>query len=242
VTIVNEALLSHLPEGDPIGRRIRIGDGELMTIVGVIANFQHNTLLDPPGPACFMPYEQSAARPNMFVAIKTAGPTPSALAGEVRDAIWRVDSAIPIDSVKTLEEIVDASLVVVRLPTTLMAVFGATALVLAAVGLYGLLAYRVARRAREFGIRVALGAAPSQVLKLVLRRGMALTGVGILTGMVVAIPIGRVLASVLEGVNASEPIVYFGVPMLLLLVALAATLVPARRALAVDPAVSLRSD
>ena len=242
VAIVNEALLRHLPEGDPLGRRISVGGGELMTIVGVIRNFQHNTLLDPPGPAYFMPYEQSSARARMYIAIKAAGPSPADLALEVRDAVWRVDPAIPIDSVRTLDKIVDDSLVVVRLPTTLMAVFGVTALVLAAVGLYGLLAYRVERRSRELGIRVALGAAPGQVLRLVLWRGMALTGLGLLMGMAVAVPLGRLLAAVLEGVNASEPLVYLGVPMLLLVVTVVATLVPARRALALDPAISLRAE
>ena len=123
-----------------------------------------------------------------------------------------------------------------------MAVFGVTALVLAAVGLYGLLAYRVERRSRELGIRVALGAAPGQVLRLVLWRGMALTGLGLLTGMAVAVPLGHLLAAVLEGVNASEPLVYLGVPMLLLVVTVVATLVPARRALALDPAISLRAE
>ena len=156
--------------------------------------------------------------------------------------MWRVDPAIPVDSVQTLDEIVDASLFVVRLPTTLMAIFGATALLLAAVGLYGLLAHRVARRTRELGIRVALGATPRQVLKLVLRGGMALTALGVLLGMAMAFPLGRVLASVLEGVNASEPLIFLGVPATLLGVALIATLIPARRALALDPADSLRSE
>ncbi len=242
VAVVNEALLRHLPEGDPIGRRIRVGSDRWMTIVGVVGNFQHNTLLDPPGPAYFMPYEQSSARSRMYVVIKASGPNPEALVPDVRDAVWRIDPAIPIGSVQTLDEIVDASLVVVRLPTTLMAVFGAAALLLAAVGLYGLLAHRVARRSRELGIRVALGAEPGHVLKLVLRRGMTLTGVGLLAGMAASVPLGRLLAAVLEGVNANEPMVYFGVPTLLLIVALVATLVPARRALAVDPAVSLRSE
>jgi len=110
------------------------------------------------------------------------------------------------------------------------------------VGLYGLLAYRVTRRTRELGIRVALGAPYARVLKMVLQRGLMLTGLGLLVGMVVAVPLGRLFASVLEGVNASEPLVYFGVPLILLIAAFVATLVPARRALSVDPAISLRSD
>ncbi len=243
VAVVNEALLRHLREGDAIGQRIRGGDDEdWITIVGVIRNFQHLTMLDPPGPAFFVPYEQTDARARMLLAIKSDGRPAAEMATEVRDAVWRVDAAIPVDSVRTLEKIVRDSLVIVWLPTSLMAAFGAAALGLAAVGLYGLLAYRVARRTREFGVRVALGAAPRQVLALAVRRGMALTAIGATIGLAVAIPIGRLLAAVLEGVNAGEPLVYLGVPTLLLLVALVATVIPARRALALDPAVSLRSE
>jgi len=120
--------------------------------------------------------------------------------------------------------------------------FGAVALLLSAVGLYGLMAYLVAQRSREVGIRVALGARRSDVLRLVMGRGLRLASVGIVVGVALALPMGRLLASVLEGVNANEPLIYFGVPAILLAMTLLASFVPGRRALAVDPVVSLRSD
>ena len=152
------------------------------------------------------------------------------------------ESALVALNVRTLREIVDTSLFVVQLPTRLMAVFGATALLLAAVGLYGVLAYLVAQRSREVGIRVALGARRTDVLRLVITRGVLLALVGIGVGVGLAIPVGWILASVLEGIDANEPLIYLGVPAVLILVTLLASYVPARRALAVDPVISLRSD
>ncbi len=243
VVVVNEALLRHLPTGNPIGMRIRTsGSDEWMTIVGVVGSFQHSTLLRPPAPAIFMPYEQTDARRRMFVAIRTDRDDPEAVATAVRSAIWSVDPAIPVDDVRTLAEIVDTSLFVVRFPTTLVAVLGVTALLLAAVGLYGVISYLVAQRSREVGIRLALGAQRGDVLRLVLRNALVLAGIGIALGLLVAVPMGRALASFMEGVSASDPLVILGVPVLLVIVTLLATLVPARRALAVDPVVSLKAE
>ncbi len=243
VIVVNEALLQYLPEGNPIGMRIReAGSDEWMTIVGIVKSFRHSSLLQPPDQAFFAPYEQADSWRRMYVTIRGEGPDPAALAASVRQAVWTVDPTIPVDDVRTLREIVDTSLFVVQLPTRLMAVFGATALLLAAVGLYGVLAYLVAQRSREVGIRVALGARRTDVLRLVMTRGLLLALIGIGVGVALAIPVGRILASVLEGIDANEPLIYFGVPGVLILVTLLASYVPALRALAVDPVVSLRSD
>ena len=243
VIVVNEALVPFLPEGNPIGTRIHhVGSEEWLTIVGVVKSFRHSSLLQPPEASFFGPYQQSESWRRMYVAIRGAGPDPATMTSSVRQAVWSVDPTIPVDDVRTLQEIVDTSLFVVLLPTRLMGVFGAVALLLSAVGLYGLMAYLVAQRSREVGIRVALGARRSDVLRLVMGRGLRLASVGIVVGVALAFPMGRVLASVLEGVNANEPLIYLGVPAVLLVVTLLASFVPARRALAVDPVVSLRSD
>ncbi len=243
IVVVNEALLEYLPEGNPIGMRIQhAGSDEWLTIVGIVKSFRHSSLMQPPDQAFFAPYEQSDSWRRMYVAIRGDGPDPAALAASVRQAVWAIDPTIPVDDVRTLREIVDTSLFVVQLPTRLMAVFGATALLLAAVGLYGVLAYLVAQRSREVGIRVALGARRTDVLRLVITRGVLLALVGIGVGVGLAIPVGWILASVLEGIDANEPLIYLGVPAVLILVTLLASYVPARRALAVDPLISLRSD
>ncbi len=136
----------------------------------------------------------------------------------------------------------NTSLIAVELPTNLMAVFGVCALVLAAVGIYGVMSYVVEQRSREVGIRIALGASTSAVVRLVMMRALVLAGVGIAIGSAIALPMGQVLASVLEGVNGNELSIYLGVPALLLAISLLACVVPLRRAVRVDPVVSLRSE
>lgn len=242
VVVVNRPLAErYFPAGDALGSRIRFGGSdEWMTIVGIVSGFRHGSLILGPEPELFYPHAQSIGR-DMTFAVRTTG-DPSALLPAIRGAIWAVDPLQPVTDVRTMAELVDVSLLVFRLPTRLMAVFAVAALMLAAVGLYGVLSYLVAQRGHEIGVRMALGATRGSVLRLVVGRALALSGVGIALGTAVAILLGRVLSSVLEGVNASEPLVYAGVPALLLAVTALAALAPVRRALAVDPVASLRAE
>lgn len=243
VAVVNEAFARrYLGEGSPVGQRFRSSyEGEPLEIVGVVGSMRHSSLLEPAAPAVFYPYDQADSWRRLYITARSSSDPGSIVAG-VREAIHAVDPTLPVDDVQPLAEIVDDSLVVVELPANLMAVFGVCALILAAVGLYGVMSYVVAQRSREVGIRVALGASSGHVVRLVLRRALLLASIGIVIGIAIALPMGQILASVLEGVDGNELWIYAGVPTLLLVITLSACLVPLRRALRVDPVVSLRAE
>jgi len=175
----------------------------------------------------------------MALVLKTAL-DPQSIVGQVRGAVRAVDPEQPIADVRTMEEWIGRSLQTRRAPTALLAVFGAVALLLAAIGIYGVLAFGVTQRLREFGIRQALGADRRSILSLVLNQGLKTAGAGIVLGVAAALVLTRYLQSLLFGVTSRDVGVFAGVPILLFLVALAACYVPARRATAVDPMVALR--
>jgi ABC-type antimicrobial peptide transport system permease subunit len=186
----------------------------------------------------YYPVTQVPAR-TMALVLKTRL-DPQSIVGQVRGAVRAVDPEQPIADVRTMEEWIGRSLQTRRAPTVLLAVFGAVALVLAAIGIYGVLAFGVTQRVREFGIRQALGADRGSILSLVLGHGLKTAVTGIALGVAAALVLTRYLQSLLFGVTARDIGVFAGVPILLFLVALAACYVPARRATAVDPMVALR--
>ena len=171
--------------------------------------------------------------------VRTVG-EPEAAAASVRRAVHEVDERFPLNSVKTQTEQADETLMMERLFAKLLSLFGLLAQALAGIGLYGVLAWSVARRTHEIGIRMALGASRRDVLRMVLRQGMALTLVGVGLGLAAAYALTRFIEGVLYGVTATDPLTYAGVALLLSLVALLACCVPARRATKVDPMVALR--
>ena len=243
VAIINEQLARKAwPTESAVGRRIRLGanDAPWATVVGVVGTVKHFQLSEDPLDQAYVAYLQ---RPLIFTeAVVRASGDPGALANAIRAAIWRVDRDQPVWRVRTMDRVLEEARGGPKLTVGLMAAFATLALVLAAIGVYGVMSYTVARRTREVGIRIALGARRGQVLGMVLREGMRTTAVALLVGLVAAAAATRLLASQLFGVSAADPFTFAVVPTLLGIVALAACYLPARRASRVDPVVALRAE
>jgi predicted permease len=240
VVIVNEAFARrYWPNADPIGKRLSANgsSGPFREVVGVTRTGKYNTLGEDPRPFYYLPLWQEYGG-TVTLHVKTAG-DPRASIGSVREAIRAVDPNVPVVDVKTMEEQMLVALLPARLAGTLLGAFGLLALLLASVGIYGVLAYQVSQRTREIGIRMALGSDPTSVLRLVLREGIGLVAVGLLIGMVGALALKRAIASELFGVTALDPVVILSVVGLLALASLVACLGPARRAASVNPVVAL---
>ncbi len=237
VALVNEAMVrKHFPHENPLGKRIIMG--KPMEIVGVVADAKLYGLDSPVEPAIYTPHLQ---RPNdsMGVVIRTEG-DPTAIAAAVRREVLKLDPEQPISNVRTIEKVLADSLMMRRVAMLLLTVFASLALTLATVGIYGLTAYSVSRRTHEIGLRVALGASQSQILRLVVGRGMLTSLVGAAMGVAAAFELTRGLSGMLYGVTATDPLVFAGVPLLLIGVSALASYVPARRATRIDPLIALR--
>jgi putative ABC transport system permease protein len=248
VAIVNEEFVrERLPHRNPIGVRIdwtRAPDPpRWMTIVGVAADVKDFSLDEPTDPAVYTPFSQSEQvwRRWMTLVLRTSGPVPG-LVDEVKKQVWSVDSQIPVSDILSMEDIMAVSLAQQRFSMLLLALFAALALILAAVGIYGLMAYSVSQRTHEIGVRLAIGAQRRDVLRLVLRDGAKLTLLGIVIGIMAALALTRLMASLLFEVTPTDPATFAAVTILLAVVAFAACYLPARRATRVDPMVALRYD
>ena len=178
----------------------------------------------------------------MAYAIRTARPDAASLLPEVRQAIWSINPNLPLAAVQTLEEILDESMARTSFTLVMLGIAAAVALLLGAVGIYGVIAYVVSQRTREIGVRMALGAEQSQVSRLVLRQGLVLTGVGVLVGLGAAVGLTRLMSALLFGVSPVDPVTYGAVSVALTSVALVACYIPARRAAGVDPVEALRAE
>jgi putative ABC transport system permease protein len=226
------------PNEDPIGRQIRFGEQQTVaTIVGVVGDIMRDHLRERGGWLMFVPLAQFPSSTLAFVVRSSADPTTMATA--IRDAIWSVDHDQPISMapLETLIAVVDAGY---RLMTKLMIFFGALAMFLGTIGIYGVMAHLVSQRIHEIGIRMALGASPVQVLRMVIGSGLQLAVVGVAVGSVVALGATRSLTTLLYQVAPNDPLTFFAVPILFVAVGLAACYLPARRAMRVDPIVALR--
>lgn len=251
VAIINEASAREFWKGkDPLGTRVKMlsegKDTPWRIVVGVVGNVRRNDMTDAPRPETYVPYTQPLwARSPRQLLIRTSG-NPVALAEAVRAQVAALDKDQPVAEIQTLESIVSMVISVRRFSTLLLGIFAALALALAAVGIFGVMAYSVAQRTHEIGIRVALGAGRSVVLRLVLAHGLKLAVAGVALGLAASVLLTRVLSGFLSGalydVRESDPVTFAGVTLLLLLVALAASYLPARRALQVDAAISLRHE
>jgi len=243
VVVVSEAWarLFFPGETDVVGRLIRPGGSEEQsTIIGIVGDVRHDGLDEPVQPTMFLPYAQHADG-GMTIVVRTAGDA-AAMTSAVRDAVRSVDAAIPVYDVSTMQERVSKSILAQRLSSSMISVFALMALVLATVGVYGLIAYSVAERRHEIGIRLALGAQGRDVRRLVVGQGVRLTLTGVVIGIAGAIAIGRGLRGLLFGVTATHAPTLIGVSAILLAVAAIASWIPARRAARTDLLGALRGD
>jgi putative ABC transport system permease protein len=243
VAIVSEEFARQAwPGQDPLGHRVKI-DGPpdaWVTVVGVVPDVKQHSLNDPASAMIYQPMLQS---PDIFnsVVARTRG-DPDALGSAVRAAIWSVDRDQPVWKVRSLESLVNRDIAPRSFALTLAGVFAVIAVVLAAIGVYGVMSYLLAQRTREVGIRMALGARESQVVRLVVRRGARVIAVAVIIGSVAALLAARLLRSQLYGVEAADPLTFLAVSVLLGAIALLATYIPARRAARVDPMIALRTE
>jgi predicted permease len=247
VILVDEPLAEQLwPGQDPLGKRVRSGGFDAsantpwLTVVGVVGRIKQDRLDADSRIALYHPHTQYPARAlNVTVRSRTAA---ASLAAAVRDEVRGIDPDLPVYGLRTMTERVEASLARRRFSMLLLSLFAGLALILGTIGTYGVMAYHVSQGTRELGIRLALGATPRRVLGFVLREGMAVALSGVAAGLAAAFALTRAMRSLLFGVGATDPLTFLLVPGLLLLAALAACYLPARRAAAVDPVTSLRSE
>jgi len=243
VTIIDERLArEYWPDQDPIGKRVRFGPPEdnepWHTIVGVVGEVRHERLDAATRKSVYLPHAQVPIG-GTRLAIRTEG-RPESIIGAVRNQVREVDSDLPLTRVMPMTDVVARSVWKERLYTALFGVFAAVALILATVGIYGVMSYVVTQRTREIGLRMALGAQRTDVLKMVVGHGALVTAAGIGVGVVAAVGLTRLMSSLLFNITATDPMTFFAVSIVLAGVALAACFVPARRAAKVDPMVALR--
>lgn len=245
VAIINEAMArAYRTDEDPIGKRMKLGAprarSDWRTIIGAARNIPHRGLDSEARPDWYIPHSQAPVR-DMFLFAPTSG-EPLLMASQIRQQVLARDSNQPLTSVQTMEEVMAHSLAPRRFNMLMAALFAAVALVLAAAGIYSVVLYSVTERKLEIGIRQALGAQASDVLRLVIGQGMMLTLTGIAIGLASAFAFTRVASSLLRQVSATDPLTFAVISSLLIIVALAACYVPARRATKVDPLAALRHE
>ncbi len=241
--IINQAMARrYWPGEDPLGKRISFdgapGQPNWREVVGIVGDVRQLGLGSEAKPEMYVPFTQFP-RLNMTLVAQSAG-DPAKLTSAVRSEVRAIDADQPVYNTRTMEEVLAQSVAKQRLNMLLLGIFAGVALVLAAIGIYGVMSYTTAQRMHEFGIRMALGARPKDLLTLVLGQGMLLALLGVVLGLVAAFLATRVMSSLLYGVSSTDPLTFIGVALLLLLVALAASLVPARKATRVDPIIALR--
>jgi len=240
VVIINETMARRFwPGEEAIGRRFRFsGQDHLTEIVGIARDSKYNFIGEDPQPHLYQPFGQA---PQAAVTVILRTDNPEAALGAVRSAVQQMEPTMPLTGVFTMPAIFDQALWAARMGATLLGVFGVLALVLAAVGVYGVMAYSVSQRTREIGVRLALGASVGQVQRQVLRQGLLLTGAGVIAGIAGGVTLNRLIVGLMYDVSPYDPVTLAAIPAILLAVATLAIYIPARRASRVDPVVALRT-
>jgi putative ABC transport system permease protein len=231
------------PGEDPVGKRITPGKPESpedwLTIIGVVKDVRQFDLAADAKPQMYLSYEQAGffAPRDMVVSTNV---DPLSMAATVRQTVWEIDKDQPVSKIRTMDAILSESVARQRFSMLLLGIFATLALLLAAVGIYGVMSYSVAQRTREIGLRMALGAQRSDVLKLVVGPGLKLVLIGVAIGLVAAFILTRMMTSLLFGISASDPTTFIAISLVLISVAVLASYIPARRATKVDPMIALR--
>jgi putative ABC transport system permease protein len=248
VAIISETVaLRYWPQANPVGSHLTVlarvysgqksGADQPLEIVGVVKDVRNDDLWNPE-PDVYVPFEQHPA-PSVFLVVRTAVPPMSVMPG-VRNAVLALDKEQPVNDIRTMSEMVSETYGAIRFPMTLLWIFAALALVLSAVGIFGVMSYSVSRRTQEMAIRMALGASRREVQRMVLREGLRVTALGVAIGLGAALTLGRVMAGYVYGITPTDPVTLVGASLLLTLVALLASYLPALRATRVNPMTALR--
>jgi len=244
VVIINDALAKRYFQGqDPVGKRLKNGgperpDNQWMTIVGVVGDVNYSGLDTAPEPTVYFPFRQ-ATDFGQYVVVRTTG-DPHALASAAREIVAALDKDLPVANLRTMDDLMAASVASPRFRTTLVAIFAAAGLLLAAIGIYGVMSYAVTERTHEIGVRAALGAGRADLLRLVLGETLLLAGLGVGVGVAGALATTRTIRALLFHVEPTDAATFAAIALILVATALAAAYIPARRAMRVDPMVALR--
>jgi putative ABC transport system permease protein len=243
VAIINQSMAQTFwPGRDPVGRHLRPGGSKTWcTVIGIVEDVKNAGIDRPAGTELYLPYRQpqGAGSNSMYVGLRGQG-NPNALVNAVRSDVRDLDPSLPVASVRLMDDVLAGAQARPRFLTMLMSLFSIVALAIATVGIYGVISFSVARRTKEFGLRMCLGAQPGDVMNLVLKQGLSLLLMGIGAGLVAAFALTRLMASLLFGVTATDPLTFVSVTLILAAVALGACYIPARRATKVDPIRTLR--
>jgi len=245
VVMVNEFLANrHWPGKSAVGKRIRFGSEKesWWTVAGVVRDIRERGFLYEMKPAVYVPVTQVKKPDGYAMLVVRTSNDPQSTVKMVEGAVWSVDPQQPVSYVRTMDQLIETDVADRTRPMILLGVFAGLALVLACIGVYGVLAYAVAQRTREIGVRMALGAKPVDVTRMILGRGMKLSAIGLLAGAALAAGLGALLRTLLYGVTSGAPGIYAGTAVALVLVAMMACVIPAYRAARVDPAVALRNE
>ena len=242
VLVINEAMARrYWPQGNALGSRVRMGGQDAAEVIGIVADTKYASINERPLPQMFLNMNRFQGS-TLRVFVRGTGNT-SALVGDVRNAIRAIDPALPLYDARTMNEHLQVAVFAQRMAANLLGAMGALALLLASIGLYGVMAYAVSQRTQEMGIRLALGASPGSLLNMIVGQGMKLTAIGLVIGLALSLAafgsIGAV-RTLLPGISPLDPITFVAVPIVLGLIALFASWLPGRRAGKVDPLVALR--